>query len=182
MTLFSRTTSPQAPARVGHRAPGRLTLVQMMVASTALAAVAMAAMPVHQKYLRERHAALAAADLSALDASLSDYLLRNEGAGPALDQSVLPVPSPVVSVALPTGTVTTTVSLMQQLYAQGWTPRAGEFYNYGASFDAKGYTLSATGKPGQACRLTLVVADATQPAPVRTFTAAKGPDCGLTRW
>lgn len=178
-------TRPEPPSPAAHAArrrsasaPRRLTLMQLITAMTLLAAVAVFAIPMHQRYLKHRASQAAAMDLSSLHRHLQAYLASL----PVVDDATLPVPAPAVSVATPEGTVTSTVSLMQQFYAKGWQPHPGGAFEFGAAFDAGGYTLTANGRTGQACRLSIVATNATREAPTQILRAAKGADCGFQTW
>ncbi|MFT4192048.1 MAG: hypothetical protein QM617_11075 [Comamonas sp.] len=167
---------PARPAAPAARRP--LTLMHVIAGMTVLAAIAWAAMPWYQRALKQHLALQAAHDLTALQRHIQDYITSL----PVVDDTVIPVPSPAIAVATPRGTVTTTVSLMQQFYAQGWQPAAAERFQFGAAFDAGGYTLSATGTAGLDCRLSLVLTNATRTAPTQVLRAARGADCGFSTW
>lgn len=171
------TRPPDRPASFRPARP-RFTLMQLIVAMSLLAVIATWAIPVHQRYLKHRAAQDAALDLSSLHRHIQAYLASL----PLVDASTLPIPSPAISVATPQGTVSSTVSLMQQFYARGWSPKSADAFEYGAAFDAGGYTLTANGKQGHACQLSVVVTNATNAAPLQILRAAKGADCGFETW
>lgn len=183
-TPFQTSQTPDPRPR--SRPP--LTAMQLMTGLTLLALLAMALIPLHQRYLKHHRAVQAAADLDALNRQLQDYLVLQGapvgvpgGAGEP-DAAMLPVPSPVTAVATPQGTVSTTVSLMQQFYAAGWHPQAAAAFEFGAAFDADGYTLTANGKQMHACWMSVMVTNATRAEPSQTLRSAWGPDCGFDTW
>jgi Tfp pilus assembly protein PilE len=167
------TPAAAAPA-VGRRRP--LTLLQLMLAMSVLALLAMWAIPRHQRLLKHLAVERAVRDLSALHAQLDHYWAQHRK-----QRSSTPPVSPL-SITSPDGAVSNTVSLLQQPYAQGWRPQPNTAFEFGAAFESKGYTLTALGQHGMACRLSIVVHHAAVDQPEQVLRSALGPDCGLQSW
>lgn len=102
-----------------------------MIVVVVVAILAAIALPAYQNYVTRSRATSAGADLVALGLNVENYYQKRltypENATPDAD------------------------------WNGGWSPAIGDFFNYGSSFDADRYTLTATGRGAMnGCTVTLV--------------------------
>lgn len=176
MTDPSRPDAPAVPRPQPRRSQSRLNLMQLMLVMSLLALLAMWIIPHHQRYLKHHASERAAHDLQALQQHILSYWAQHPTQPPKAP------PAPMLSITSADGAVNNTVSLLQQPYAQGWRPEPTTSFEFGAAFEAGGYTLTALGQRGLVCQLAIVVRHPTGNTPQQVVHTALGPDCGFQDW
>lgn len=127
------------------------TLIELMIAVAVLAILASIALPSYDAYVKKSRARSAGSDLAALSLNVENHF-----------QKKLTYPTNATAISE---------------WQTGWSASQGAYFTYSSSFSDTNYVLTATGKSGMQCTLTLTV-----PHQGAITRSASGADCGFTTW